>query len=173
MMTKQLIFFLILLPAATHAKGTYQTPADFVAEAFSQQPPKPSVIWLRGDIKKKISEILQHKVKFLRLRYWQKNNRSVWVINEIGKEKDITTGVVVNNGTLEKVKTLIFRESRGWEISQDFFTQQFIGATLSHDHQLTPAIDSITGATLSVRAVDKISRIALFLHQTINNRNTK
>jgi len=75
--------------------------------------------------------------------------------------------VIVNNGKLEKVKTLIFRESRGWEISENFFTQQFINRTLTSNNQLDKQIDSITGATLSVRAVEKVTRIALLLHREI------
>ena len=167
MMKKQFLILIFLLPCLSQAKGIYQQPTDFISQAFSGQPPAPSVIWFKGPLRQKISNILQHKLKFLRLRYWYKNNRSVWVINEIGKEKKITIGVIVNNGKLEKVKTLIFRESRGWEISEIFFTQQFINRTLTSDNQLDEQIDSITGATLSVRAVEKVSRIALLLHHEI------
>lgn len=172
-MKKHFFILLLLLPCLSNAKGIYQKPNDFISEAFNRQPPKPSVIWLKGSLREQIGDILQHKLKVLRLRYWYQGDRSAWVINEIGKEKNITIGVIVKNGKLEKVKTLIFRESRGWEISEDFFTQQFIGGELSPNLQLNQSIDSITGATLSVRAVEKASRIALLLHNKISSRKTK
>jgi len=31
----------------------------------------------------------------MRTRYWQSDNQSVWIINEIGKTKPITVAVVI------------------------------------------------------------------------------
>lgn len=170
-MKKPILILILLFPSLGIAKGVYQEPEDFISEAFSGTPPDTSIIWLRDELRQEVSDILQHKPDMLRLRYWYRDNRSVWVIDEIGKEKKITIGVIVNNGKIEKVKTLVFRESRGWEISQNFFTRQFINRTLTAEHQLDQPVDSITGATLSVRAVDKASRIALLLHARIRENN--
>ena len=92
----------------------------------------------------------------------------MWVLDEIGKELPITTGIIVNNGAIERVRVLVFRESRGWEVRHDFFTNQFKGAGMTKDGRLDRQIDGISGATLSVRAVEKLARVALLLDPRVN-----
>jgi len=103
----------------------------------------------------------------LRVRYWYKGERSAWILEEIGKEEPITAGIVIDKGKIERVEVLIFRESRGWEVRHDFFTEQFEGAKLRKDGELNRAIDNITGATLSVRALTKLARLALYFHNQV------
>lgn len=158
------------------AGGVYQEPADFINDVFNNKPPKADVLWPSATLKKQMADILGHKYKGLRIRYWLQtqnaDRKTVWVLEEIGKEKPITTGIVVNNGRIERVKILVFRESRGWEVRHDFFTEQFKQARLNKDHRLSQNIDNISGATLSVRAVEKLARIALLLDQTIGDQQT-
>ncbi|MCK5394389.1 MAG: FMN-binding protein [Gammaproteobacteria bacterium] len=169
---KTLLALLIVLHSSiVYAGGVYQEPADFIKQVFNNNPPKADVLWLDKDLKKQIVEILDHKYKGLRVRYWQRDKKTAWVLEEIGKEKLITTGIVINNGQIELVKVLVFRESRGWEIRHDFFTDQFKQAKLKDDHQLDRTIDNISGATLSVRAVRKLAQIALLLNETIQRKN--
>lgn len=153
------------------AGGVYQAPDEFINQVFESNPPKAKVLWLDEDLKKQMADILSHNYKGLRIRYWQQDNatvkKSVWILNEIGKEKPITTGIVINNGKIELIKVLVFRESRGWEVRHDFFTDQFKLAKLKDTGQLDKDIDNISGATLSVRAVSKLVRIALLLDQKI------
>lgn len=166
----------ILIIASTppaNAGGVYQEPADFINEVFDNNPPKAEVLWLSKELKQQIVEILDHKYKGLRVRYWQKEKRSAWVLEEIGKEKQITAGIVVNTGKIEQVKVLVFRESRGWEVRHDFFTDQFRQASLKQDNRLDKNIDNISGATLSVRAIKKLARIALLLDQQVQNKQTR
>jgi len=173
-MKKQLNLFVItfslLLAFPVSAGGVYQQPADFIKQVFNNQPPKPSVLWLKKDLKKQLSDILDHKYKGMRIRYWQQNKKTAWVLEETGKDKLITAGIVINDGKIEQVKVLIFRESRGWEVRHDFFTDQFKQAKLADNNQLSKHIDNISGATLSVRAVKKLAKIALFLDQTIKQK---
>ena len=68
---------------------------------------------------------------------------------------------------VERVKVLVYRESRGWEVRHDFFTTQFTGATLQANERLDRPIDGISGATLSVRAVTRLTEIALLLHRHV------
>ena len=178
--TLTLLFFLLnlLISTVTTAGGVYQEPADFINQVFDNNPPKPDALWLDKELKEQIAEILAHNYKGLRVRYWSKTDtasqitktRTVWILDEIGKEKPITTGIVITDGEIELVKILVFRESRGWEVRHDFFTQQFKQATLKIDHQLDKSIDNISGATLSVRAVSKLARIALLLDKYIHNK---
>ena len=161
----------MLLISAAEAGGVYLEPDDFINQVFDKQPPKAKVLWPDKEIKKQMADILAHNYKGLRIRYWQQNiqanKKSAWILEEIGKEKPITVGIVINNGQIERVKILVFRESRGWEVRHDFFTDQFKLAKLEKDLQLDKNIDNISGATLSVRAVSKLARIALLLDQQI------
>ncbi|HEB55710.1 MAG TPA: FMN-binding protein [Gammaproteobacteria bacterium] len=163
----QLLSFLILGACIGNAaaRGIYQSRADFLNEVFVGDLPRPALLWLTGDIRKTATLILQHKPSRLRLRYWARATRSTWVLEEIGKEKPITIGIVINQGRIEDLRVLAFRESRGDEVRHDFFTRQFSQATLKPDLQLSNSIDGISGATLSVRALHKLARLALYLDQ--------
>jgi hypothetical protein len=155
----------------SHSTINYMTPEEFINKAFADSPPKPSVIWLAGDIKGNVSKILGHSYHKLRVKYWEKDQKTTWVLDEIGKEKFITTGIVINaQNEIEEVKVLTFRETRGWEVKHSFFTDQFKQVAIKPDSQLSKNIDGITGATLSVHALKVQARMALYLHE---NRKTK
>lgn len=163
---KHLIIGLVLFVLAPHAGAeTYQTHEDFLREVFSGDVPQPAVLWLTGTVRDQAKAILGHNPAQLRVRYWQQGPRSAWILDEIGKEKPITTGIVINNGEIERLRVLVFRESRGWEVRHDFFTDQFKQRSLSTDMKLDHQIDGISGATLSVRALTNLARLALYLHQ--------
>ena len=160
----------LLLPFAALAGGDYLQPDDFIQQTFADKNIKARALWLNKTQQNNIKKILAHDFKKLRIRYWQKGNTSAWILNEIGKEKPITIGVVIKESEIEKIQVLSFRESRGSEIRHDFFTRQFKQAKLDKDLQLNQHIDGISGATLSVRAMTKIARIALYLDQQIRNK---
>ncbi len=157
------VLFILIEYSVLHAEEVYQSPDDFLVQTFGEIP-EAQRITLSGDLAKEVKNILGHRYKKIRIPYWQNECRSAWILEEIGKERYITTGLVVNSQGLEKVKVLIFRESRGWEVKQAFFSEQFINAKLTHNNKLDKSIDNISGATLSVRAVTDISRMALLLH---------
>ncbi|MCW8933402.1 MAG: FMN-binding protein [Gammaproteobacteria bacterium] len=171
MIYKILFTCLIIAASNSFAKGTYQQPAEFVAEAFKQQP-EPQVIWVKGKLREQIENILQHKSLSKRVRYWKNESRSVWILEEIGKKKPITVGIVIDDNKISRLKVLVFRETRGWEVRYPFFTQQFNKLTLNSDNTLSETIDGISGATLSVRALEKLARIALLLNNTIQSQVT-
>lgn len=165
---KPIFLLLCMVSSATvFAGGIYQEPAAFIDQVFDNKPPKAEVLWLDKSLKERIAVILDHNYNGLRIRYWRQDKKSAWVLEEIGKEKPITAGIVINDGKIELLKILAFRESRGWEVRHDFFTSQFRQASLQDDQQLDKNIDNISGATLSVRAVSKLARIALLLDQQI------
>ena len=171
-MTRLLTSLLLLfLSGPLWASGIYQSSEDFLAEVFDGNPPDPGVVWLRDDVRDDSTAIMGHPYPGLRIRYWSRDRRSAWILEEIGKEKPITVGLVVNDKGLERVKVLAFRESRGWEVRHPFFTDQFTGAGLAADRQLDRDIDGISGATLSVRALEKLARLALYLHDRVHNNN--
>ncbi len=164
-----LAFF--LFSTGAFAGGVYLEPGKFIAQTFAGQPPKASVLWLNKELKQAMQQILQHPYRGLRVRYWRDGKRTAWILDEIGKTEPITTGIVIDDGRIEQVRVLVFRESRGWEVRHDFFTKQFVQAQLDDDHQLDRNIDNISGATLSVRALTKLARVALLLHQVVMQKS--
>ena len=50
----------------------------------------------------------------LRIRYWKKDGRTAWILEEIGKVEPSTFGIVSKEGQIQKIKVLEFREMRGW-----------------------------------------------------------
>ncbi len=160
---------MLVSATAVGARGTYQEPSAFINSTFNSSPPKAQALWITKNIRPAVETILGHKFNGMRIRYWTQGKRSAWILEEIGKEKPITTGIVVNQGRIEKLRVLVFREERGAEVRHPFFYKQFNGAILDEDHQLDRYIDGISGATLSVRALTKLSRLALLLHQHIQS----
>ncbi|MBZ0071372.1 MAG: FMN-binding protein [Gammaproteobacteria bacterium] len=160
-----LIALLMTVPRAW--AEVYQSPEDFLHEVFAGDVPAPEVLWLTGTVRATAKQILGHDPAQLRVRYWYRDARSAWILEEIGKEQPITTGIVVAAGRIERMHVLVFRESRGWEVRHDFFTDQFAHLGLTVDRNLDGPIDGISGATLSVRALTRLARLALYLHQQI------
>ena len=161
--------------ASSSAQYQFELSAeDYIRNAFAGNVPVAERVWVRAQLKQTIEQILQHKSTFLRAKYWKSDQKSVWILDEIGKDKPITVGITVlreqGKSTLLDVKVLAFRESRGWEVKHNFFTRQFIGLSLlstSRKPKLDKPIDGITGATLSVRALKKLAKIALVLDQSV------
>ena len=169
-MLKKLLLITLLSCFSSLQAGEYQSTEDFLIQVFSGTPPKPKLLWLKKDIRKQASQILKHRPGFLRTRYWQKDQQSVWIINEIGKTKPITIAVVIKDNKIILLKVLAFRESRGWEVKHDFFTDQFKQNGLNADLTLIEPIDGISGATLSVRALTKVAQLALYFDRLIQPR---
>jgi len=157
---------MVLLSSASplHAEE-YLTLEAFLASAFAHQAYKTEKLWLSVDQKKVAQEILGHDFNNLRVRYSVVSQTTAWVLEEIGKERPIKIGVVVADNKVQQVRILAFNESRGWEVKYPYFTYQFVNAALNSAYHLDKNVDGITGATLSVRAVTNITRLALYFHQ--------
>ena len=147
--------------------GRYIETDDYLEGAFPGGVPAPQTLWVSGELRESVESILGHKFAVLRVRYWHDESRSTWILDEIGKELPITIGVTVVDDSIDNVKVLEFRESRGWEVRYPFFTDQFADARLEKGDKLDRHIDGITGATLSVKAVTRIARVALVMHEHV------
>jgi hypothetical protein len=146
--------------AAVHGE-VYQEPGAFVAEVF-RSTPAPKVLWLTKELQTQASAILGHPPAQLRQRYWSEGGKSVWILEETGKEELITAGFVVAHGHIDHVRVLVYRESRGQEVRQASFLKQFKDAKLVPNNRLDRDIDGIVGATLSVGAMERMARLALY-----------
>ena len=164
------IVFLLPPNIADSADDIYQSPKDFLEEIFGGKVPAPKAIWFDKSIRKEIKKILGHTYPGIRLRYWAKDKKTAWILEEIGKYKPITTGIFINNGAIQRVNVLVYRESHGWEVRYPFFTKQFKDLRLDPDQSLTRSIDGISGATLSVNALTRLARLALYLHKVSSSQ---
>jgi hypothetical protein len=159
-----LIILNLALAAPAMALSVYETQAEFLSRAFGQSPPEPAILWLSGERKSAVRQLLSHDYSALRLRYWCQRERSAWILDEIGKDLPITVGVVVEKDFIKSLRVLTYRESRGGEVATPAFTDQFDGSSLQDNAKLSTTIDGISGATLSVRALTRLAAMALYLH---------
>lgn len=151
---------LFCVSTAAHAEDVYLSVPDYLAEQY-QTVPSPAMLWL-DETQRQQAKTLSGEDPGFRQRYWQADNKSSWVINVIGKDHPITLGISVKDGRIAALRVLIYRESRGWEVRHPFFTRQFDQAALNKG-KLDRDIDNITGATLSVNALQRAARLALWL----------
>lgn len=146
---------------ALAAETVYQSPTDFLDENLPGC--KNQALWLKADAKAEIEELLDRPFPGVRVRYCEAGERTAWILDEIGKTEPITSGVVVNGGQVESLRVLVFRESRGGEVHREAFVRQYEEAALDDKSRLDRNIDGITGATMSVNAVNRQARLALLL----------
>jgi hypothetical protein len=156
------------LPALLFAASVYETQAEFLSRAFTVSPPEPNLLWLSGDRKSAVRQLLGHDYSALRLRYWCQAGRSAWVLDEIGKELPITVGIIIENSHIKNLRVMTYRENRGGEVATPSFTDQFNNAELEDKSKLDVTIDGISGATLSVQSLTRLARMALFLNVESN-----
>jgi hypothetical protein len=159
----------VLLTAAFSVSGEdYLGRDEFLGLACGDNKPEMHKLWVTDETREAAKAAVGWFPPGLRLRYWQEGQCTAWILEDIGKDKPITLGIVVSGNRIERVDVLAFRETRGWEIRYPFFTNQFSGLTLAPDGYLSDSIDGITGATLSVRAVERVARLALWLDAHVN-----
>ena len=177
------------------SKGVYQTREQFLQKAFATETvdkpaPELKTLWVIDEVQTAAEKILTHRFSQLRVRYWQRGERSAWILEEIGKVRPITFGVVVEADKIAQISVMNYRESRGGEVRLPFFTRQFEGLALalkqtgkngdsesveplnasqSQNYELNGGVDGITGATLSVRAMTRIARLALYFHHVVSS----
>jgi Na+-translocating ferredoxin:NAD+ oxidoreductase RnfG subunit len=94
------------------------------------------------------------------------------ITNEIGKFEFITFIVKVTpKMEIEKVGVMVYRESRGGEIARKRFQQQYHGKKKTDPFRINHDIINITGATMSVRAMNRgIRKVFLVLEHYLKNR---
>jgi hypothetical protein len=136
---------------------------QFLNEVFQNQIPKPQRVWVNKEKQLLIKQKFNPSQVKMSYRYWQKDQITVWILDEIGKEQDITTGIVITDNKIDKVQVLVYRESRGGQVQSQRFTQQYNNKTINNN--FIKEIDSISGATLSVNALNKQVQMALWLNQ--------
>ncbi len=152
------IVLLLALPLNGNANEKIK---DFLNTTFKEIP-KPKRIWIDKEKQNHIKKAFNPSQIKLSYRYWQKNNKTVWVLDELGKERNITTGIVITDKKIKSVAVITYRESRGGQVQSNRFTNQYQNKTIKSN--FAKEIDSISGATLSVNALNKQVALALYLN---------
>ncbi|MGJ8723772.1 MAG: FMN-binding protein [Roseibacillus sp.] len=161
---RKILLFLLVSSASIFAgERVYQKPSDFLKSVFGASLPPTQALTLGSKHQTRIQRLLGHSYRTSKVRYWSQGQKTAWILEEIGKTEPITTGYVVSGNRIEQVKVLIYRESHGYEVAGKGFCKQFKGASLDSSGRLTQQIRNIAGATLSVRALDRLGRVALYL----------
>ncbi len=163
-----LFLLVIFISIKANSKEIYQTPNYFLQEIFLGNVPKQKVIWLDKSQKEQIKKGINQKYLVTRIKYWKKKEKIIFILEDIGKSKPITTAFILENNVLEKVKILIYRESYGWEVKYPFFTDQFKEVFLQSNGKLSKRINNISGATLSSNALIRMAKLALYLTKFID-----
>ena len=174
---RKILIFLALAAAfglspmgAPVAQEIYQSPRDFLNEAFDGNVPLMQSLAVDAEIREQAESILRHGYGVERVNYWSEGKRTIWILEEIGRYRPITVGLIVSNSQIETIRVLIFRESHGWEVHHAFFTDQFKGLSLDAGNELTASIDGISGATLSVNALRNLARLALYFDKHVQDK---
>lgn len=143
---------------------TFQTPAAFLTEAFGATPPPPRVLMLDAAAQARIGVAFGRAYPQAQIRYWKADGRSAWILDDIGKVgyQLTTSGFVVKDGAIDFARVLIYRESRGEQIAEASWLKKISGARVSGG-SLNRTIDNISGATLSVKMMERMAATALLL----------
>lgn len=156
------VFLIVFQSGAWGLPQVYQKPSDFLRSSFGKIPPTRGISLTQSQ-QSRVRSILGKNYHQKVIRYWASNERCAFILEAVGKTELITTGYVIDQGKIESVKVLVYRESHGSEVARSFFTHQFRGRSLGSDNRLDQQPRNIAGATLSVRALTKMARLALYL----------
>jgi len=129
--------------------------------------------WLTDEQKAAIAGLTMEPFEENRITYYvgmkDKKPMGYMVIDHmIGKSFPITFMVVLNaDGTVREVEIMTYREPRGWEVRNKSFLSQFLGRSAESDFR---DIHSITGATLSVRAITRGVQKAVAVYRVLYSK---
>lgn len=143
---------------------TFQTPEQFLTEAFGTAIPPVAALDLDSSKQSQVASVFGRPFPLPRVRYWRAGGRTAWIFDDIGKTgyQPTTSGFVVAGGAIEMARVLVYRESRGEQIGERSFLQQFSGAKKS-GAALDRTVDNISGATYSVKMMQRMAATALTL----------
>jgi len=171
-----LLALALFLPAPAGAERIYATAEEAVARHFP--PPATTarkVAWLTAaqaqEIERRSGEQSRRVVPYYEARRDGAVIGYAFVDDVIGRTEPITYLVAVTPGaTVIGVDLLTFRESHGYQVERQAWRDQFHGRRLAPELHLGRAIDSITGATLSARALTRGIRRLLATTEVVLGR---
>ena len=148
------IIILIISSCIANAEDQILDKDQFLKSALGvSDVPMHSYIIIKDDVEVGINNILNDSYHLPVIKYWKNGNKIAFILEAIGKHEFITTGYMVENDS--------------FEIKYDYFLDQIKGNTLKTNGKLTKRIANISGATLSVKSMRRLSKLSLFLYSKI------
>ena len=155
------------------SEEVFLSKKDFLKIAFSDETPKRKGLRFKGEVKEIAQKIMGSNYKKIRMKYWRQDQKTAWILERIGKVELITAGFIVENCRISSVHVLVYRETHGWEVKYPSFRDQFVGVNMIAGYKLDKSIDGISGATLSVNSMEKMTRLALAMNSLVPEINCK
>jgi len=166
-MLSVLSFFFIMVSYEISADDALLSKEQFLEKAFGEKEVKKKSLRFKDEVKNTAQKIMGSKYKKVLMRYWIDDQRTAWILNRIGKVKQITAGFIIENCKIVSIHVLVYRESHGWEVKYPSFRDQFKGISMSNEYKLDKGIDGISGATLSVNSMRIMANLALAMHSLV------
>ncbi|MBK6288981.1 MAG: FMN-binding protein [Gammaproteobacteria bacterium] len=155
----------VLMAAAVLAQAEdYLSGEQFLASAFADTRPEQKTLWISNDMRQRAGIHRCGAVEACGCVTGAPVRAPPGAGADRQGAADNALGFVIEAERIVDVQVLSFRESRGWEIRYPFFTAQYRGVALREGRALSREVDGITGATLSVRAVNRAATLALWLN---------
>jgi Na+-translocating ferredoxin:NAD+ oxidoreductase RnfG subunit len=167
----------ILLATPLFGETVYLEPAEALRIIFQDSKTvEPESKTLTHDqrlfAEKKLGYRLSRKVwNFYVAKSGLKTDGYALIDHEIGKTEPITVLTALTpEGSIKEVEVLVYREPIGSEVHEKRFLKQYQGKKGGDPVRTGQDISSITGATLSARAVSVAVKRALLLWQVFYGR---
>jgi hypothetical protein len=167
LMLSVLPLFFIMVSYDISADEALLSKEQFLEKAFGEKEVKKKSLRFKDEVKNTAQKIMGSKYKKVLMRYWIDDQRTAWILNRIGKVKQITAGFIIENCKIVSIHVLVYRESHGWEVKYPSFRDQFKGISMSNEYKLDKGIDGISGATLSVNSMRIMANLALAMHSLV------
>ena len=168
MKIKILILSFLILNSAVFASDERLLKDNFLKSSLGlSEVPMHSYIILKDDIEDGVEKILKDTYNLPVIKYWKSGNKVGFILEAIGKHEFITTGFMVEDNKISDAKVLVYRENYGYEIKYDMFINQIKGNSMKDSKKLVKRIANISGATLSVNSMRKLSKLSLYLYSKI------
>ena len=163
----------ILFINNSKAQEVFLSKEDFLKTAFEEDVPRRKGLRFKDEVKEVAQRIMGSNYKKIRMKYWRQDQKTAWILERIGKVKLITAGFIIESCRISSIHVLIYRETHGWEVKYPSFRDQFIGINMLEGFKLDKRIDGISGATLSVNSMQKMTRLALAMNSLVPEINCK
>ena len=129
--------------------------------------PMHKYLIIKDDVEDGIYEILKDSYHTPVIKYWKVGEKVAFILEAIGKHEFIITGYLVENNKISDAKVITYRENYGYEVKYDYFINQIKGNSLKTSNKLSKKLANISGATMSVNSMRKLSKLSLFLYTKI------
>ena len=162
------VIFILSLFTSVNAADEILDKNTFLKSALGVSDlPTHKYLIIKDDVEDGLFKIMKDSYHMPVIKYWKVGNKVAFILEAIGKHEYITTGYLVENNEITDAKVLVYRENYGYEIKYDYFLDQIKGNTLKTSSKLSKKIANISGATMSVNSMRKLSKLSLFLYTKI------